>query len=97
MFLGVDPVPGGGIGLSVKLPASREEALELPFARPTGYGLGKAGWVSADFGPDEHPPFEILRSWIEESYRAIAPKKLLAMLDSSRDPFSRRSPRKRRV
>src|SRR6266542_3907401 len=46
VFLGADPVPGGGIGFSVKLPASREEALELPFARPTGYGLGKAGWVS---------------------------------------------------
>jgi hypothetical protein len=64
----------------VKLPISREEALHLPFAKPTGYGLGKAGWVSASFGPDDHPPVEILKSWIRESYRSIAPKKLVAEL-----------------
>jgi predicted DNA-binding protein (MmcQ/YjbR family) len=81
VFLGVDPVPGGNMGLSVKLPVSREEALDLPFAKPTGYGLGKSGWVSATFGPEDRPPVEILKSWILESYRAIAPKKLLTGLD----------------
>ncbi len=83
VFLGVDPVHGSGMGLSVKLPVSREDVLGLPFAKPTGYGLGKAGWVTASFGPDDHPPAEILKAWILESYRAIAPKKLLAELDSS--------------
>jgi predicted DNA-binding protein (MmcQ/YjbR family) len=82
VFLGADPVPGGGIGLSVKLPASGREALELPFARPTGYGLGKSGWVSARFAAEDRPPVEILKAWIEESYRAIAPKKLVAEIDS---------------
>src|SRR5205807_10096331 len=53
VFLGADPVPGGGMGLSVKLPVSREEALDLPFAKPTGYGLGKSGWVSARFEAGE--------------------------------------------
>ncbi|HVR38451.1 MAG TPA: MmcQ/YjbR family DNA-binding protein, partial [Thermoanaerobaculia bacterium] len=33
------------IGLSVKLPQSRDMAADLPFAKPTGYGLGKSGWV----------------------------------------------------
>ena len=84
VFLGVDPVPGGGIGLSVKLPVSGEEALDLPFTKPTGYGLGKSGWVSASFGPDDRPPLEILRGWIEESYRTVAPKKLAAQLGEAK-------------
>jgi predicted DNA-binding protein (MmcQ/YjbR family) len=81
VFLGCDPAAGAEMGLSVKLPLSCEEALELPFTKPTGYGLGKAGWVSASFGPKEAPPIAILKAWIAESYRAVAPKKLLADLD----------------
>jgi predicted DNA-binding protein (MmcQ/YjbR family) len=73
---------GGGVSLSVKLPRSATLALSLPFASPTGYGLGKAGWVSARFGPREGPPVELLKQWIDESYRAVAPKKLLLVLDS---------------
>ena len=80
VFLGCEPKTE--MGLSVKLPVSCEEALELPFTKPTGYGLGKAGWVSATFGPTDAPPLEILKSWIQESYRAVAPKKLLAELDN---------------
>ena len=82
-FLGADPAPGGPIGLSVKLPESGADALDLPFAKPTGYGLGKAGWVSARFEPKDDPPLEILKGWIRESYRAVAPKKLVAELESS--------------
>ena len=81
VFLGLDPVPGGEMGLSVKLPESAEEALELPFTAPTGYGLGKSGWVTAKFGEKDAPPIAILEAWIRESYRAIAPKKLSAQLD----------------
>lgn len=81
VFLGCDPAPGAAIGLSVKLPESGAEALELPFAKPTGYGLGKSGWVSASFEPGEKPPVEILKAWIRESYRAVAPKKLAAKGD----------------
>ncbi len=84
VFLGADPVAGSKIGLSVKLRASAEEALELPFTRPTGYGLGKAGWVSASFGPKDSVPIAIIEGWIRESYRAVAPKKLAAALDASR-------------
>jgi predicted DNA-binding protein (MmcQ/YjbR family) len=81
VFLGLDPVPGGEMGFSVKLPASAEEALELPFTAPTGYGLGKSGWVTAKFGEKDAPPRAIVESWILESYRAIAPKKIAARLD----------------
>jgi predicted DNA-binding protein (MmcQ/YjbR family) len=79
VFLGV---AGEGLGMSTKLPESHGAALMFPFATPTGYGLGKSGWVSAQFGPKDNPPVEILRAWIEESYRAVAPKKLVAQLSA---------------
>ena len=69
-------------GFSVKLPLSRASALEYAFTEPTGYGLGKSGWVSARLGPDHDVPIDLLKEWITESYRAIAPKKLVAALDS---------------
>jgi predicted DNA-binding protein (MmcQ/YjbR family) len=81
VFLGADPVPGGTLSLSVKLPDSGSEALDLPFTKPTGYGLGKSGWVTATFEDGEPPPVEVLQAWILESYRAVAPKKLAAALD----------------
>lgn len=81
VFLGKGHEPGTA-GLSVKLPASAADALELPFAEPTGYGLGKSGWVSFRFGPGDRPPMEALRRWLEESYRAVAPKKLVKALDA---------------
>jgi predicted DNA-binding protein (MmcQ/YjbR family) len=97
VFLGSDPVPGGPIGLSVKLPESGQDALDLPFAKPTGYGLGKSGWVSATFEANDEPPLEILKGWIRESYRAVAPKKLVADLESPRsDSLGRRSRSDRR-
>jgi predicted DNA-binding protein (MmcQ/YjbR family) len=77
VFLGRDDE---GLGLSVKLPRSRLMALGLPFASPTGYGLGKSGWVSVQFGPREKPAMDLMRAWIDESYRAVAPKRLIASL-----------------
>jgi hypothetical protein len=38
--------------------------------------------VTARFLPGEQPPIDVARDWIMESYRAVAPKKLLAQLDS---------------
>jgi predicted DNA-binding protein (MmcQ/YjbR family) len=67
---------------SVKLPASRDEALALSGAEPTGYGLGKSGWVTISIAPGSRPDLNLLLQWIEESYRAIAPKKLVAQLDA---------------
>jgi predicted DNA-binding protein (MmcQ/YjbR family) len=78
VFLGTADAESPGI--SVKLVDSHEHALSLPGAAPTGYGLGKAGWVSvplAGGGVD----VELLCDWIEESYRIVAPKKLVKLLD----------------
>jgi predicted DNA-binding protein (MmcQ/YjbR family) len=69
-----------GLSLSVKLPASAEGALQLPFCEPTHYGLGRSGWVTATFAPGEEPPMDVLRSFIDESYRAVAPKRVVATL-----------------
>lgn len=70
-----------GIKLSLKLPESRERALASSFAEPTGYGLGKSGWVTSNFDRYERVPIDTLVEWIGESYRAVAPKKLVAALD----------------
>jgi len=68
------------LSLSVKLPASAAQALELPFTEPAGYGMGKHGWVTASFGPGDDVPMELVRAWLAESYRAVAPKKLAAQV-----------------
>lgn len=64
------------LSISVKLPTSRDMAVDLPFAEPTGYGLGRSGWVTARFTKVAEVPLDLLKAWIAESYRAIAPKKL---------------------
>lgn len=70
------------LSLSCKLPQSNAMALMLPFAEPTGYGLGKSGWVSAAFDVSgKAPPVALLKQWLDESYRAIAPKKLIKAID----------------
>src|SRR3569623_1875237 len=74
-------VEGEPLKVSCKRPQSSELALELPFATPTPYGLGKSGWVTAQFEASDAPPLEVLQAWIDESYRAQAPKKLVAALD----------------
>jgi predicted DNA-binding protein (MmcQ/YjbR family) len=67
------------LSLSTKLPESNGVALMLPFAQPTGYGLGKAGWVSAAFEAGDTPPIDVLCAWVDESYQAVAPAKLAAV------------------
>lgn len=85
-----------GFSLSVKLPSSSHVALDLPFAKPTGYGLGRSGWVTASFASGEPVPLGILSEWVEESYRAVAPKRVSAQLDAraaALKPPSKRSKR----
>ncbi|HYO96664.1 MAG TPA: MmcQ/YjbR family DNA-binding protein [Polyangiaceae bacterium] len=71
-------VEGEPLSISCKLPESGILALALPFVEPTGYGLGKSGWVTAKFSIDQTPPIEMLKEWIDESFRAQAPKRLAA-------------------
>jgi predicted DNA-binding protein (MmcQ/YjbR family) len=65
-----------GYGLSCKLPDSAEAATTMfSWAEPTGYGLGKSGWVSARFEKSQDVPLDLLTQWIDESYAAVAPKR----------------------
>jgi CheY-like chemotaxis protein len=88
-------VRDGELSFAAKLPQSRRAALAQPFAAPTGYGLGKAGWVTCTFQAGKSPPIDVLLGYIEESYRAIAPKKLVAQLDAAPAPAA--APRRARA
>ncbi|MBS2033003.1 MAG: MmcQ/YjbR family DNA-binding protein [Deltaproteobacteria bacterium] len=88
VFLGRDE--GESWGMALKLPHSGQAALMLPFTEPTGYGLGKSGWVTCNFGKKEKAPLELLQKWLEESYRAVAPAKLLKALDGVAKPQNKK-------
>ena len=76
VFLG----PAGSRRMTVKLDESHAHALSIEGAEPTGYGLGASGWVTVPLKA-EGVNVELLRDWVEESYRIVAPKKLVAELD----------------
>ncbi|WSG15140.1 MmcQ/YjbR family DNA-binding protein [Nonomuraea sp. NBC_01738] len=82
IFLGIsEQTEKWNPGFTVKLLSeTRGHALTVEGAAPAGYGLGKAGWVSVPF-LSELPESEILLDWVEESYRAIAPKRAIKLLD----------------
>lgn len=72
-----------GLSLTVKLPASRDFACMFDFAAPAGYGLGRSGWITCrlDEASDADP--DLLLRWVAESWRAVAPKRLAAMMPLS--------------
>ena len=90
LFVNGAIAPEDDVSLSVKLPHSGADVLELPLAEPTGYGMGKYGWVTLIIMRDDRLPLQLLEAWIDESYRAVAPKRLLPELDALRQPH--RSP-----
>jgi len=68
-----------GLRFTVKLRDSHEEAMAFDWVVPAGYGLDRGGWVTCA-APDD-APVEMITGWIEESYRLVAPRKLVALLD----------------
>jgi predicted DNA-binding protein (MmcQ/YjbR family) len=65
--------------ISVKLP--KEEAAAVvrtdPQVQPTGYGLGRHGWVSVTIAHRTNERrWEEIEEWIRTSYTLIAPKRL---------------------
>jgi predicted DNA-binding protein (MmcQ/YjbR family) len=70
----------GDLSFSVKLTKTRKQALALPGSEPTHYGLGAKGWVT--LRPTARTSLDLLLSFIDESYRAIAPKRVLAELQA---------------
>jgi predicted DNA-binding protein (MmcQ/YjbR family) len=64
--------------ITVKLTESRDHALTVVGAAPSGYGMGKSGWVTL---PITDVDLDLLHDWVEESFRNIAPKTVAARLD----------------
>lgn len=78
VFMRADPAD---LSFSVKLSKLRKKALALAGSEPTHYGLGAKGWVT--LRPTAKTSLELLLSFVDESYRAIAPKRVLEQLDAA--------------
>ena len=75
-----------GAGISVKL--SKEEAAAVcatdPTASPTGYGLGRHGWVSIELpAPVPEARWREVEEWIRTSYALVAPKRLAKLVEAT--------------
>jgi predicted DNA-binding protein (MmcQ/YjbR family) len=77
VFMRADP---DDLSFSVKLSKSRKEALAQPGSEPTHYGLGAKGWVT--LRPTAGTSLNLLFSFVDESYRAVAPKRILEELEA---------------
>jgi predicted DNA-binding protein (MmcQ/YjbR family) len=70
---------GAATSISVKLPVAEAAAVVATdaSASPTGYGLGRHGWVSVTLGsrPTAARWTEV-EEWVRTSYTLIAPKRL---------------------
>mgnify|MGYP001288018046 CR=1 FL=1 len=77
-FLFLGAYEEGALSVSMKLPYRSEEALKLKGAKPTDYGLGRSGWVTFTYGPKAKAPLVKLADYLDESWRAVAPKALSA-------------------
>lgn len=79
IFLGTDGAPDPSI--SVKLGESHNHALSIDGAQPTGYGLGKSGWVTIPLG-SAGLSYDLVCDWVDESFRRIAPKRVVTERDT---------------
>ena len=94
MFMGMDD---SSYNAMVKLRTSLAEAGKLAAKEPGCYKIGANGWVTVTFSHDESPPPGLLEKWIDESYRLVAHKQLVAMLPDRGVPSagSRKTAKKR--
>lgn len=75
-FLFMGASEPGALSVSMKLPFRAQEALALKYAKPTDYGLGRSGWVTFTFAKSARAPLGKLVDYLDESWRAVAPKRL---------------------
>lgn len=67
--------------IGVKLIDSLDQAMSLPGASEMSYGMGTHGWTNIPIPGLDEEVAEGLYDLIEESFRCIAPKSLIAQLD----------------
>jgi len=70
----------GAAEARLKLRESIAEANKLATREPARFQVGGQGWVKIVFDPSTSAPLDVLERWIDESYRLIAPKQLVALL-----------------
>jgi predicted DNA-binding protein (MmcQ/YjbR family) len=69
--------------LSFKLSKEEAEAVVATdlAASPTGYGLGRHGWVSVELPPDaDDERWAEVREWVRTSFTLVAPKRLAKLV-----------------
>jgi hypothetical protein len=66
--------------MRLKLGDSIPEIAKLAKTDPDRWQVGKGGWALLRFDPDNPPPNDDLERWITESFRLLAPKKIVAQL-----------------
>lgn len=71
--------PKGKVRVMLKLGPSLAQAAAMADPR---VGVGKTGWVTVLSDPGEPVDPALLQDWIVESYRTLAPKTLVRMLDA---------------
>jgi predicted DNA-binding protein (MmcQ/YjbR family) len=75
--------------LSLKLPRGEVEAVLAtdPATTPTGYGLGRHGWIDVSIPADAGPRrWRQIGEWVRTSYTLVAPKGLSrVVLDQHQD------------
>ena len=86
--------------LSVKLTKDEAAAVVATdrHAEPTGYGLGRSGWISVSLpGRVSAARWREIEEWVRTSYTLIAPKRLAKLVleaDSASAPTRRAGPRR---
>jgi hypothetical protein len=70
----------GEYDLMLKLEGSLDEARLLAKKSPRNYSVGGHNWVTLTFAAGKSPPAALLKDWIDESFRLLAPKSLVAKL-----------------
>ena len=67
----------------LKLKDSLDEAESLAAESPENFDVGMHGWTLVTFPHSRSPPRGLMKRWIDESFRLLAPRSLVAEL--SRD------------
>lgn len=67
------------VRVMVRLKDSAEAAAGLGDPRVV---VGKTGWATLNFAPDDAPDLALMQAWIDESFRALAPKTVLKAWDA---------------
>ena len=87
----------GAAELRLKLGDSLAEAARHAAKSPELYAVGAHGWVKVTLSKNQTSPASLLERWIDESYRLLATKKLVALLDATKKPPSKKKSRQSRA